>query len=172
MVKLVNYIRREAKVGKGKLDVSNKSAFENDQYLLPTLEDDALLYSLQDVIGDDLDDVDDDMGGVPVKALNGAGNGINGVDRIAELEQQLQRAQLERKVCKRELEALREGIEARNGYEGALKEITEEHGNNENETAISNPGTGPNKNGHTLGNTDSSYFASYSGHGEFSGTLT
>ena len=33
-------------------NVSNKSAFDDDQYLLPVLEDDALLYTLEEAIGD------------------------------------------------------------------------------------------------------------------------
>ena len=172
MAKLVNYIRSEVKVGKGKPDVSSKSAFEDDRYLLPTLEDDALLYSLQDVVGHDLDDDEDDVGGVPVKALNGTGNSSNGVNRAAELEQQLQRALLEREACKRELETLRHGMEARNGLGGASKDIGEDHWDNGNENIISNLGMGPSKNGHMLGNTDTSYFASYSGHGEVAATLT
>ncbi len=51
-VKLVNYVRREVRNGNTSPNVSQKSAFEDDQYLQPVLEDDALLYSLDDVIGD------------------------------------------------------------------------------------------------------------------------
>ncbi|KAJ5887922.1 hypothetical protein N7495_007963 [Penicillium taxi] len=47
-IKLVNYIRTAVKDGKIP-DVSSKSNFDDDVYLKPVLEDDALLYSLDDV---------------------------------------------------------------------------------------------------------------------------
>ncbi|KAJ5561398.1 hypothetical protein N7535_004135 [Penicillium sp. DV-2018c] len=48
-IKLVNYIRTEVKNGNNSPDVSSKSKFEDDVYLKPVLEDDALLYSLDDI---------------------------------------------------------------------------------------------------------------------------
>ena len=173
MIKLVNYIRSEVKAGVINPDVSSRSAFDSENYLLPVLNDDTLLYSLHDVIGDDLDDddVDEDTGGVPVKALNGTSYGRKGVDRIAELELQLQRAQLEREACNKELEALSKEMKSRGRFGQNLKENTTDRGNNEQENATSNSGTGPSKNSLTLGNTDTSYFASYSGHGESSRVL-
>jgi protein arginine N-methyltransferase 3 len=48
-IKLVNYIRTEVKNGNNTPDVSSKSKFEDDAYLKPVLEDDALLYSLDDL---------------------------------------------------------------------------------------------------------------------------
>ena len=53
MVKLVNYVRRQVQRGQGRsLDLSTSSIFDDDQYLQPVLEDDALLYSLEDIIHD------------------------------------------------------------------------------------------------------------------------
>ncbi len=49
LIKLVNYIRTQVELGNIKPDVSSKSCFENDKYLKPVLEDDALLYSLDDL---------------------------------------------------------------------------------------------------------------------------
>ncbi|KAG9820550.1 S-adenosyl-L-methionine-dependent methyltransferase, partial [Aureobasidium melanogenum] len=49
-IKLVNYIRAEAKNGNSKPDVSSKSLFDDDKYMQPVLEDDALLFSLDDVL--------------------------------------------------------------------------------------------------------------------------
>lgn len=48
-IKLVNYVRTEVKNGNRTPDVSSKSKFEDDAYLKPVLEDDALLYSLDDI---------------------------------------------------------------------------------------------------------------------------
>lgn len=48
-IKLVNYVRTEAKAGNKTPDVSSKSKFTDDAYLKPALEDDALLYSLDDI---------------------------------------------------------------------------------------------------------------------------
>lgn len=48
-IKLVNYVRSEVKNGNNAPDVSSKSKFEDDVYLKPVLEDDALLYSLDDL---------------------------------------------------------------------------------------------------------------------------
>ena len=48
-VKLVNYIRSEVKIGNTSPDVSSQACFQDQQYLQPVLEDDALLYSLDDL---------------------------------------------------------------------------------------------------------------------------
>lgn len=48
-VRLVNYIRSEVRKGNLKPDVSSKSRFEDDLYMKPVLEDDALLYNLDDI---------------------------------------------------------------------------------------------------------------------------
>lgn len=48
-IKLVNYVRSEVKSGNKLPDVSSKSKFADDAYLKPVLEDDALLYSLDDI---------------------------------------------------------------------------------------------------------------------------
>ena len=48
-MKLVNYIRSEVLAGKQKPDVSNASSWADDKYLQPALDDDALLFSLDDI---------------------------------------------------------------------------------------------------------------------------
>lgn len=48
-IKLINYVRTEVKNGNSTPDLSSKSKFEDDVYLKPVLEDDALLYSLDDL---------------------------------------------------------------------------------------------------------------------------
>ncbi|THY10319.1 S-adenosyl-L-methionine-dependent methyltransferase [Aureobasidium pullulans] len=77
-IKFVNYIRGEAKNGNQKPDVSSKSLFEDDKYMQPALEDDALLFSLDDVL-DSEDAAGQDL---PI--------GSSG-DKTAELEAQLAR---------------------------------------------------------------------------------
>ncbi|KAI5209926.1 S-adenosyl-L-methionine-dependent methyltransferase [Aureobasidium subglaciale] len=79
-IKLVNYIRSEAKNGNQKPDVSSKSLFEDDKFMQPVLEDDALLFSLDDVL-----DSEDAAGqNLPI--------GSSG-DKTSELEAQLARLQ-------------------------------------------------------------------------------
>ncbi|PYH33433.1 protein arginine methyltransferase RmtB [Aspergillus neoniger CBS 115656] len=48
-IKLVNYVRTQVKEGNMSPDVSSADKFEDDAYLKPVLEDDALLYSLDDI---------------------------------------------------------------------------------------------------------------------------
>ncbi|KAL4980698.1 S-adenosyl-L-methionine-dependent methyltransferase [Aspergillus desertorum] len=48
-IKLVNYIRSSVKNGCMTPDVSSKDKFQDEIYLKPVLEDDALLYSLDDI---------------------------------------------------------------------------------------------------------------------------
>ncbi|KAH8695523.1 protein arginine methyltransferase RmtB [Talaromyces proteolyticus] len=55
-IKLVNYIRLEVQKGNKSPDVSSKSLFNDDAYLKPVLDDDALLYSLDDLADDGEED--------------------------------------------------------------------------------------------------------------------
>ncbi|KAL5365424.1 S-adenosyl-L-methionine-dependent methyltransferase [Aspergillus floccosus] len=48
-IKLVNYVRSQVKQGNKNPDVSSKDKFADELYLKPVLEDDALLYSLDDI---------------------------------------------------------------------------------------------------------------------------
>lgn len=48
-IRLVNYLRSEIKKGNKEPNVSSAALFEDDVYLKPVLEDDALLYSLDDL---------------------------------------------------------------------------------------------------------------------------
>jgi len=48
-IKLVNYIRTEVANGNQKPDLSSRELFQDDKYLTPVLEDDAVLYSLDDI---------------------------------------------------------------------------------------------------------------------------
>lgn len=53
LVKLVNYVRSEVGAGRRQPDVSSKAAFDDEKYMKPVLEDDALLFSLDDVFDED-----------------------------------------------------------------------------------------------------------------------
>jgi protein arginine N-methyltransferase 3 len=75
---LVNYVRSEVKNGNNAPDVSSKSKFEDDVYLKPVLEDDALLYSL-----DDLAEEQDES----------SGPGTEAERQVLELQENLERLQ-------------------------------------------------------------------------------
>ncbi|EER26629.1 protein arginine N-methyltransferase, putative [Coccidioides posadasii C735 delta SOWgp] len=75
-IKLVNYIRSEVQSGNTKPDVSSNAPFEDDKYLKPVLEDDALLYTLEDI-----SDGDEDLGQ----------QAANPTSRIRDLEEELSR---------------------------------------------------------------------------------
>jgi type I protein arginine methyltransferase len=77
-IKLVNYIRTEVKSGNKEPDVSSKSLFDDDIYLKPVLEDDPLLYSLED-----LEDGPDTAGGGDKR--------ISAEKRVVELQEELER---------------------------------------------------------------------------------
>ncbi|KAJ5594775.1 uncharacterized protein N7459_000983 [Penicillium hispanicum] len=77
-IKLVNYIRSEVKAGNKTPDVSSKSRFDDDVYMKPVMEDDALLYSLDDIT----EDQDED-----------AGLGTEAERRVLELQEDLERLQ-------------------------------------------------------------------------------
>lgn len=72
-IKLVNYVRSEVKAGNMTPAVS-KAKFEDDGYLKPVFEDDALLYSLEDV-------------------LEGDASGNETERRVVELQEDLERLQ-------------------------------------------------------------------------------
>jgi protein arginine N-methyltransferase 3 len=90
-VKMVNYIRSEVKEGNLKPQVSSRAVFEDDRYLKPVLEGDALLIGLDDVLGETEDEN---------ASTNGPGDGavtdgiVDGtLSRISELEGELQKLQ-------------------------------------------------------------------------------
>jgi len=78
-IKLVNYIRSEVLKGNFKPDVSSKSLFDDEHYLQPALEDDALLFCLDDLPA-------------PSKAADGADPTAQ---RMSELEQELSALRLQ-----------------------------------------------------------------------------
>lgn len=79
-VQLINYVRSEVREGRPLPKVWTSSLFEDEQYLKPTLEDDAVLYSL--------DDIDESALG-PETALN------DGEQEAQELRERLAQLQIQ-----------------------------------------------------------------------------
>ena len=90
LVKLVNYVRSEVR-NEGQLfqlAIDDASEFQDDRYLIPVLEDDALLYSLEDVLSPD------NLSGQASEQLNSIGTTEKEpVNRVLELEEQLRQLQ-------------------------------------------------------------------------------
>ncbi|EME46081.1 hypothetical protein DOTSEDRAFT_125718 [Dothistroma septosporum NZE10] len=49
-IKLVNYIRAEVQAGASRPDVSDAASWSDEKFLQPTLDGDALLFSLDDIL--------------------------------------------------------------------------------------------------------------------------
>lgn len=79
-IKLVNYVRSEVKAGNKTPDVSSKVKFADDVYMKPVLEDDALLYSLDDIAQDQDQDAE-------------AAPGNEAERKVIELQEDLERLQ-------------------------------------------------------------------------------
>ncbi len=156
MVKLINYVRGEVFAGNGPPDLTTNIAFQDDHYLRPVLEDDPLLYSLHDIIGEGLDQEAGGRSSEPEEAVSQKGG--PGADRVSELEEKLRHAQLEIEARKQELEALK----LRFGGLGSSEQSLDG-----SQSGALDAGNEPSKNAAEFGNTDSSYFASYSGHGRY-----
>lgn len=90
MIKMINYIRSEVQHGNETPDLSSREAFQEERYLKPFLEQDALLYSLDDVIGP--------LDQVAPAAINGTPGESSWKEdmarnQIAELQEELHRLQ-------------------------------------------------------------------------------
>ena len=180
MVKLINFIRGEGKaVGRWPPDLSSKNAFQSEYWLMPQLEDDALLYSLHDVIGDDLED---EMSDVTFRInqlevaqperrefyLSSDPRPDDRTYRIAELEQRVKTAQRDLDLHKQMLAHDME-LAGRLNHDLTLEEDTFTVGSSLQQSDASDIGVASNGNTSNMNDdTDSDYFASYSGHGDFS----
>lgn len=180
MVKMINFIRAEGRaVGRWPPDLSSRDAFQSEHWLMPQLEDDALLYSLHDIIGEDLEDA---MSGATLGAgqnevaqpprrdyhLSRDPRPDNPIYRIAEMERRVRDAQRDLENHK---QLLASDMQLQGRLENGLirEETTLEPRGNPQQIHASETEIGPNANTPTSnGDTDSSYFASYSGHGESS----
>ncbi len=153
MIKLINYIRAKVAEGHGLPDLTNKVAFQDDHFLQPVLEDDPLLYSLHDMIGEDFEKDGNGSSGAENAMSQPSGQET---DRVTSLEEKLTYAQQEIEARKQELQALK----LQYGLLG-----TSDASLDGSQNGILDAGNETIENAATCGNTDSSYFASYSGHG-------
>ena len=159
-MRLVNYIRSEVKVGNTVPNLSNESAFQDEKYLLPVLEDDPLLYSLHDAIGEGFDDNDDN---VPLVAGKTLANSTQDTNQVIDLERKLQRAQLELEACRREVKVLRSQAKVHDDHVLPMKTVPEV--TDRLDIDAMSLGKEQSKTREISDAVDSSYFASYSGHG-------
>ncbi|KAI9714933.1 MAG: hypothetical protein M1812_006246 [Candelaria pacifica] len=90
-VKLVNYIRAEVKAGNAIPTVLSKQSFEDDKYLQPVLEDDALLFNLDEILGGHANQVDEGTGQRENHTNISTDDGT--IERVNELKEELQRLQ-------------------------------------------------------------------------------
>ncbi|KAK2740191.1 hypothetical protein FQN57_006202 [Myotisia sp. PD_48] len=88
-IKLINFIRSEVQDGNSHPDVSNATLFEDEKYLKPVLEDDALLYSIED-LADPADSSNDEQATNRVKDLENELNNLRG--EFAEYKRMVQKA--------------------------------------------------------------------------------
>jgi protein arginine N-methyltransferase 3 len=141
----VNYIRNEVKSGNTKPDVSSTAVFSDDKYLQPVLEDDALLFSLDDLL-DSPTDVEPNS-----KRAVGQAEELPSTDRIAELERQLQSVSSQFSEYRKQVE-----------------ETLEKRWNDAEGTSRSKPSTSTEVNGDTKPDGidfEGDYFESYSYNG-------
>lgn len=90
LVKLVNYVRSQTRRGiqGNHLEINDESIFQDNQYLLPVLDDDALLYSLEDIV-----ESENPNGRSPGQPTSDASPEAKALSRIVELEEQLRELQ-------------------------------------------------------------------------------
>ena len=186
MVKLINFIRGQGKaVGRWPPDLSSRNNFQSEHWLMPQLEDDALLYSLHDIIGDDLEDV---MSNVTFRVnqvevahpeqrdiyperreicLSSDSRPEGRIYRIAELEQRVKKAQRDLELHKQML-ANNTELAGRLNHDLTVEEDTSTFRSSSQQSDAFETGVAPNGNISNMNDdADFNYFASYSGHGDF-----
>lgn len=181
MVKLINFIRGEGKaVDRWPPDLSSKNAFQSEYWLMPQLEDDALLYSLHDIIGDDFEDEMSNVTFVnqievgdfyPERREFYLSSDPRPGDRtysIAELEQRVKNAQRDLDLHK-QMHAHDMELAGRLNHDWTLEGDSFTVGSSLQQPDASDIGVAPNDNTSNINDdADSDYFASYSGHGDVS----
>ena len=146
LVKLVNYFRSELRSGNRSIDVSSKSIFEDARFLLPALEDDALLFNLDEITEvPENQELNDSQHDVEVQKSNDRGTSHS----VAELQDELQRLQQQFAAYRK---AVDETLEKRWNSEGQDSEPLNAHSENE-------------KAANMLAYDESQYFTSYSYNG-------
>ena len=109
-IKLINYIRRECREGRAKqLNLSTASIFQDDKYLQPVIEDDPLLYSLEEVFGEDFENFEGDP---QASGDHMRGAEDDGANKTAELQQALQKTQKDLQFAEQKLDLALQALEA------------------------------------------------------------
>lgn len=118
MIKLVNYVRLKSKSGDESLNLSEKSAFEDDKYLQPVLEDDPLLYSLEDIIEGDLHLSEKPL--LKVSRRNSTDPHSETSFQISELQQALLHTQESLKLSNQRLELAQRALDTQKNYQNEM----------------------------------------------------
>ncbi|KAK4696738.1 hypothetical protein P7C71_g1240, partial [Lecanoromycetidae sp. Uapishka_2] len=161
-VKLVNYIRSKTKAAVKALDLSERTVFEDEKYLQPVLEDDALLYSLQDAL-----DFEDDSNDIPIIEKDSFANdtGTRYVESESASQLKVEDIIKELELCNQEIKSLRLRLKAQEESTASIKQFTDDLGSPLNDGDAIGSHENQKKQNTTSDTVDSSYFASYSGHG-------
>jgi protein arginine N-methyltransferase 3 len=141
-IKLVNFIRSQVHAGKEIPSNITKDLFEDDQFLKPVLEDDALLFSLDDLpeVSENDQGLKEDSSGKEVASDSGLL-----VARVSELEEELRRIQLQ--------------------FENYRATVSETLDDRWNDQVTSGPSKSTNEQKEEKRDDDSHYFTSYSYNG-------
>ena len=175
MIKMINYVRSEGKaVGRWPPDLSSTVAFQSDLWLKPQIEDDALLYSLHDIVGEDLEDEPIDMasGTGQIEAVKPDCNSsrdsisVDPLYQIAEAKRRVESAQRDLERLKHLL-ASEMQLNGQQDHSLVQGETRGEAHTSSQEIDVSEREMGSNGFiSNSARDVDSSYFASYSGHGK------
>lgn len=116
---MVNYVRQQVKDGNTKLNVTSTAEFEDDKYLQPVLEDDALLFSLDDLpASTQLEDE------IPASG-DSTDADTSSEAKVAQLEKQLQDVQFQYAEYRHQVERT---LEERWGDDSTGKSLTAQAG--------------------------------------------
>lgn len=146
MIKMINYIRSEVQEGNEAPDLSSSEAFQEERFLKPFLEQDPLLYSLDEIVGS--------FEPSATAAVNGNVGGSSfedtARDRIAELQEEL-------RCLQKQFSAYRETVDQtlENRW------ISEEDGRAESKNPLVQSVIKP-----VPRDDDTHYFSSYSSNGQ------
>lgn len=146
MIKMINYIRSEVHTGNEAPNLSSKEAFQEDRFLKPFLDQDALLYSLDDIAGP----FDQPAPAATNGIIEGSSSEDKARNRIAELEEEL-------RCLQKQFSAYRETVDQ------TLENWWNSEGNSH---ADSRKALAPNGIKPVPQDDDAHYFSSYSSNGQ------
>ena len=121
MIKLVNYIRALARDERHRIHKLEKSDFEDDKYLQPVLEDDPVLYSLEEIVVDGQPDQQEGSAGASVEmpqSFTSPGPDVNGNDdstyreKLQGMNQTLEKSMQQLDLTRKALDKANENADA------------------------------------------------------------